>query len=99
MARTSAAALYLALAFLSGRALAMQFVLGTAADECFYEQVEASNKITGSFEVIGGGLLDVDVTVRRIERDMQPRVDTYGDALELASWMLQRRFGEEWGAV
>lgn len=28
------------------------------------EQVDAGNKLTGSFEVIQGGMMDVDVTVR-----------------------------------
>jgi hypothetical protein len=32
--------------------------------QCFFEQVEQGNKLTGSFEVISGGLLDIDATVR-----------------------------------
>lgn len=34
--------------------------------QCFYEQVDGGNKITGSFEVIAGGMLDADVTVRAL---------------------------------
>lgn len=32
-------------------------------DECYYEQVDAGNKLMGSFEVLTGGLQDVDATV------------------------------------
>jgi hypothetical protein len=32
--------------------------------QCFFEKVEANNKLMGSFEVISGGLLDIDVAVR-----------------------------------
>lgn len=32
-------------------------------EECFVEVVEANNKLVGSFEVISGGLLDVEATV------------------------------------
>lgn len=31
--------------------------------QCFMEMLEAQNKMKGSFEVISGGLLDIDVTV------------------------------------
>lgn len=31
--------------------------------QCFLEDVEAGNKLSGSFEVISGGVLDVDVTI------------------------------------
>ena len=31
--------------------------------QCFYHHVDAGNKLTGSYEVISGGLLDVDVSV------------------------------------
>ena len=37
---------------------------GKTGMECFYERVEMNNKLTGSFEVIAGGFLDVDVDVR-----------------------------------
>jgi hypothetical protein len=33
-------------------------------EECFVEVVEANNKLVGSFEVISGGLLDIEATVR-----------------------------------
>lgn len=32
--------------------------------QCFYEYVDAGNKLTGSYEVLSGGLLDIDATVR-----------------------------------
>ena len=31
--------------------------------QCFFEEVQAGNKLTGSFEVISGGVFDIDATV------------------------------------
>ena len=42
----------------------MQILLPSHDEECFYEQIDAANKFTGSFEVISGGMQDIDVTVR-----------------------------------
>ena len=33
------------------------------APQCFLEDVEAGNKLSGSFEVIAGGMLDTDVAI------------------------------------
>ena len=37
---------------------------GKINSECFIERIEANNKLTGSFEVISGGFLDIDMDVR-----------------------------------
>ena len=37
---------------------------GKIDSECFIERIEANNKLTGSFEVISGGFLDIDMDVR-----------------------------------
>jgi p24 family protein beta-1 len=41
----------------------VQIVVSPYQQECFYEEVETSNKLTGSFEVIAGGGLDIDCTI------------------------------------
>ena len=61
MGRAAAAVLLAAAA--AARVGALQILLPAHEEECFYEQIEASNKYTGSFEVISGGMQDVDVTV------------------------------------
>ena len=52
------------LAGVSARVLAAVAAVPAAGEECFVEVVEANNKLVGSFEVISGGLLDIEATVR-----------------------------------
>jgi emp24/gp25L/p24 family/GOLD len=40
-----------------------------AGKECFVEVVESNNKLVGSFEVLSGGLLDIDATVRVTDKE------------------------------
>lgn len=50
-------------AWAAAPAAALLVTVGAHDDECFFENVEQSNKLMGSFEVISGGLMDVDVAV------------------------------------
>lgn len=63
MAR-GATALLVAAGVACAAALDITVPFGKAGAECFYERVEMNNKLTGSYEVISGGFLDVDVDVR-----------------------------------
>jgi hypothetical protein len=42
---------------------AVEFVLPGYETECFFQEVSSGNKLTGSFEVLTGGMHDVDATV------------------------------------
>ncbi len=55
-----------ALAVLAGTVSAIDITVpsGKTNNECFLEYVDANNKLTGSFEVISGGFLDIDMDVR-----------------------------------
>lgn len=46
------------------RCSALIFDVAAHAEECFFEDMLANNKLQGSFEVISGGFLDIDVQVR-----------------------------------
>lgn len=43
---------------------ALQMTVPATGEECIYQQVEENNKLKGSFEVLAGGFLDIDATVR-----------------------------------
>jgi len=45
------------------QAAALQMTIPPTGKECLLEEVSAGNKLTGSFEVMHGGMLDVDATV------------------------------------
>ena len=60
------AAAFLIIALHLTLAASIQIDLPATGEECFYEQVDEANKIVGSFEVVAGGYLDVDVTVRSL---------------------------------
>jgi hypothetical protein len=63
------AALAAALALLARGARAVQITVPPSGDECFMQDVEQANKLSGSFEVLAGGLLDVDCTVTGPSRE------------------------------
>ena len=48
-----------------GSVSALQMNVPASDPECIYEYVDANNKLKGSFEVLAGGLLDIDAEVRR----------------------------------
>ena len=50
-------------------ALAVQVTVPASGDECFVQDVEQANKLAGSFEVLSGGLLDVDCVVTGPNRE------------------------------
>lgn len=51
------------LACAAAAASGIVMTVGSHDEECVMEQVEKDNKLTGSFEVLSGGLLDVDAIV------------------------------------
>jgi p24 family protein beta-1 len=63
MARGALTLALAALAALAARAAGILVNVPAHDDECFFEGVEAGNKLTGSYEVVSGGLLDVDCIV------------------------------------
>jgi len=66
--RALAASLALLL-LLAPAARAVQITVPPSGDECFQQDVEQANKLSGSFEVLSGGLLDVDCTVTGPSRE------------------------------
>jgi len=64
------ALLALAALLLAPRAArAMQITVPASGDECFTSELEQANKLSGSFEVLQGGLLDVDCVVTGPNRE------------------------------
>lgn len=61
---TSAPYLLLLLSLISNLAFAIQISVPSYGDECFYEKAEQNNKMAGSFEVVSGGMFDVDCDVK-----------------------------------
>ena len=59
--REMRAALFLTL--LPHAAVAIVTTVSSHDEECVYERVEKDNKLVGSFQVLSGGLLDVDAAV------------------------------------
>lgn len=54
----------MALSLLVGAAHAVQLTVPATVEECVYQNVEESNKLTGSYEVLAGGRMEVDALVR-----------------------------------
>lgn len=50
-------------------ALGVQITVPASGDDCYTQEVEQANKLAGSFEVLAGGLLDVDCTVTGPNRE------------------------------
>eukprot|EP00792_Barthelona_sp_PAP020_P005108 TRINITY_DN2500_c0_g1_i1.p1 TRINITY_DN2500_c0_g1~~TRINITY_DN2500_c0_g1_i1.p1 ORF type:complete len:215 (-),score=61.70 TRINITY_DN2500_c0_g1_i1:59-661(-) len=62
-----------ALVFLSlfiAQSLALTFRVEPNREECFYEDVTAGTKVSGTYQVAQGGLLDIDVRVWSPEESM-----------------------------
>jgi len=64
---------FVAAAVLATAVSALDIVVpsGKTSSECFIERIDANNKLTGSFEVISGGFLDIDMDVS--EADSRPK--------------------------
>lgn len=63
MARAATALLAAAALCAVSSVAALEMKVDAAVKECLYEDVSRGNKLTGSFEVLSGGMHDVDVTV------------------------------------
>lgn len=63
VARRLIALLGLALCCAAPQAAALSMKLQASGDECFYEDVKQGIQLHGSFEVMAGGNMDVDVTI------------------------------------
>jgi hypothetical protein len=63
------AIVFVALALLCASASAYTYSVAAGAVECFMEEVTSGEKVMGGFNVLAGGMLDIDVKVI-----IQPRV-------------------------
>lgn len=63
MARAATALLAAAALFAVSRVAALEMKVDAAVKECLFEEVSRGNKLTGSFEVLSGGMHDIDATV------------------------------------